>query len=627
MKDERASKPGESGGRAVPPRAQPPAPSPQPPASRKQLWARVARWTAAVAVVHLVLVTALMAWHYSRRLAKDPLNSEEFLALKAELAAAPQNEELKTRIRQLDLALRTQYFQQRRLAASGAWLLLGGAVVLLIALRAAATLDAKLPMPEAHATPEDTDARAARGARWSVAAIALVLACGGVGLALGVRSVLDEERPTDLPTARAAGPDLAATGQGPGAGAQAPSPVPSGSFPAPEEVAKNWPYFRGPTGLGISAYENVPTTWDASKGEGIVWKTPVPLEGNSSPVVWKDRIFLTGATDRVRQVYCFDATSGKLLWQQDLPATPASAAKPPDVMGDTGFAAPTPATDGQRVYAMFAIGDLAAFDFTGKLAWVRSLGIPKNPYGHATSLSMVRNLLLVQFDQATAKEAKSKLIAMDSATGNTVWETPRPVPSSWCTPIVIQWQGQEQIVTGGDPWAIAYQSHDGKEIWRVKCLGQDVAASPVFADGIVYVGNANAQFTAIRPDGQGDVTQTHVLWVGEDGLPDTSSPLATKDYVLLLTSSGTLTCYHAKDGKKLWEQDFDSTFKASPALVGKSVYLVGDEGKAWVVEPGPAECKILSEAILGEPCATSPAFQDGRIYLRGKQHLFCIGKK
>jgi len=370
----------------------------------------------------------------------------------------------------------------------------------------------------------------------------------------------------------------------------------------------------------------VPTTWDGPSGKNVLWKTRVPLEGNSSPIVWKDRIFLTGATERVRQVYCFD-TAGKLLWQKDMPATPASAAKPPEVVGDTGFASSTPAVDGQRVYVMFAIGDVAAFDFAGNQVWVRSLGIPKNSYGHATSLAMVRNLLLVQFDQATAKEGKSKLLALDAATGKTVWETPRPVPSSWCTPIVIEWKGQEQIIAGGDPWTIAYQPADGKEIWRVKCLGQDVAASPVFADGVVYIGNANAKTSAIRINGTGDVTASHTLWTAEDGLPDTCSPLTTSQYVLLLTSGGTLTSYDAKSGKKLWEKDFDSSFKASPALAGKNVYLLGDEGKAWVVEPGPADCKTVAEANVGEPCAASPAFQDGRIYVRGKQNLLCIGSK
>jgi outer membrane protein assembly factor BamB len=592
--------------------------------------------TAAVAGVFLVVATALLAWDYSRRLAKDPLDSDEFKALKADLAARPQSEELTTEIRDLDRVLRAQYFDQRRFAARGGWILLGGAVVFLVALRTAATLRRRLPQPEAHAVPVDTETRTGRDARWAVAGIAGVLALAGIGLVVGVGTVVTSDDATSAASAAAAagpgGEEIAsippASGQAEGEKTPgAPAASASGPAAPKDEIGKSWPRFRGPSGLGISAYTNVPTSWDGPAGKNVLWKTPVPLEGNSSPVVWRDRIFLSGATDRVRQVYCFDTAGGKLLWQKDMPATPAGAAKPPEINSDTGFAANTPVTDGNRVYVTFAIGDVAAFDFAGKLAWVRSLGIPKNPYGHATSLAMARNLLLVQLDQAIAKEGKSRLLALDAATGKSVWETPRPVPSSWCTPIVIQWKGQEQIIAGGDPWTIAYQPADGKEIWRAKCLGQDVAASPVFADGVVYVANANAKASAIRVDGRGDVTGSHTLWTAEDGLPDTSSPLATPQYVLLLTSSGTLTSYDAKSGKKLWEKDFDSTFKASPSLVGKNVYLLGDEGKAWIVEPGASDCKIIAEANVGEPCAASPAFQDGRIYVRGKQHLFCFGNK
>ncbi len=597
----------------------------------RDVGAEAALRLAFVAGFFVIVAIALLAWSYSQRVSKDPLNAEQFKALKAQLAANPQDEDLKAQIRQLDQMLRSQYFAQRRFASIGAWILLGSLVFLLASLRAAATLRRPLPHPEPLPPNASPEREATATARWAVAGLASILALAGIGLAIGVGSVVPEEGEAEIATVSVAPGETQQAQASPGTTEAVPPPVSSGaaaagqdSGPPATEIAKNWPRFRGPTGQGIAHFTNVPANWDGPSGKNILWKTRVPLEGNSSPIVWNDRIFLTGATDKQRQVYCFD-TSGKLIWQADMPSTPAAAAKPPEVMEDTGFASPTPATDGQRVYAMFAIGDVAAFDFSGKLIWSRSLGIPKNSYGHATSLAMVRNLLLIQFDQATAKEGKSKLIALEAASGNTVWETPRPVPNSWATPIVVAWQGREQIITAADPWAIAYQPSDGKEIWRVKCLAQDVAASPVFADGVAFIGNANAKMAAIRVDGRGDVTETHVLWIAEDGLPDTCSPLATSDYVLLLTSAGTLTCYEAKSGKKRWEHDFDSGFKASPTLVGKNVYLLGEEGKTWIVEPTPTECKIVAEADLGEPCAATPAFLDGRIYIRGKEHLYCIG--
>jgi outer membrane protein assembly factor BamB len=418
------------------------------------------------------------------------------------------------------------------------------------------------------------------------------------------------------------------------------------SAPADEEIGRNWPRFRGPGGLGISAYTNVPTTWNAAKGENILWKTAVPLPGNNSPVVWGDRVFLSGATAKRREVFCFDALRGTLLWQKEVPGTPDSTAKPPKVMKDTGFAAPTTTTDGRHVFAIFANGDIAAFGFDGTLAWARSLGMPANSYGHASSLTMYKNVVLVQFDQGMIKERKSKFFALDAASGKTVWEITRDVPNSWTSPIVIRAAGRDQLITAADPWVIAYNPADGKEeIWRANCLRQDVGPSPTFCDGIVYVANEFPRLSAIRADGRGDVTATHVIWRGEDNLPNTCSPLATKEHVFILSSEGTLTCYDAKKGDKLWEHDFPgSNFSASPSLVGSRIYVVSNEGKSFVIEPGQDGCKIVGEGNLGEECVTSPAFQDGRIYLRGyvepepdekadgaepqrEDHLFCIGAK
>jgi outer membrane protein assembly factor BamB len=499
-------------------------------------------------------------------------------------------------------------------------------------------------------------------ARWAVAALTVVLIGLGLGLYGWARSPLGSPpqpvavqlpsnpagveavtNPIPVPPAKKAesgttepAPAVAKLEPTPVRPAK-PSPLPMKSAPEPvvlpvtetpaskAEIAKNWPRFRGPGGTGISAYDNIPTAWNVQKGENIVWKTPVPLEGNSSPVVWKDHLFLTGATSDKRQVFCFSTLDGKLLWQKDAPGTPASTAEPPKVNDDTGFASPTPATDGHRIYASFANGDLVAFDFTGALVWARSLGMPKNSYGHAASLATWGKFVIVQFDQATVKEKLSKIMALDGETGKTVWETPRSAPNSWSTPIVIEVKGQDQLVTCGDPWAIAYIPADGKEIWRAKCLRQDVGPSPTFADGIVYIANQSPNVSALRPDHTGELKP---IWLGEDGLPDTSSPLATPQYVLLMTSEGTLTCYDAKEGKKLWEQDFEDTrYKSSPGMAGKYLYLFADAGKYFVVLPGPEGCKTISQGTLAEDCSASPAFLDGRIYIRGKHTLFCIGKK
>ncbi len=270
-----------------------------------------------------------------------------------------------------------------------------------------------------------------------------------------------------------------------------------------------------------------------------------------------------------------------------------------------------------------------AVDYAGKVAWSRSLGLPKNTYGHATSLAMYRDLLLVQFDQGTKQDKLSKLMALKAESGETAWETPREVPNSWPTPTVIEHQGQPQIITAADPWVIAYAPADGKEIWRAKCLQADVGPSPTFADGLVFVANEFPGMAAIRPDGTGDVTDSHVVWEADVGSPDCCSPLATDKYLMVAASFGTLTCYKAKEGgEPLWEEDFDgANFSSSPSLAGKHVFLFSEQGKSYLVEPTEEKCVRVAENELGEECVTSPAFQAGRIYIRGKEHLICIGAK
>jgi outer membrane protein assembly factor BamB len=601
---------------------------------------RVSIRLALVGGVFSAVVCVLLLFDYSQRQAKDPLESPQYKALKAELAKQPRDEVLKRKIRALDLQLRRDYFRQRQFAASGAWLLLGGVAVSLVAAKWAMTLRRRLPMPQAQLAAADADSHLGRIARWSVAALAIVLAGSAMALSMGFHSELPDNpkqlalAPPPSPSVKSPQPSHPAEGR-PARG-EKPTALASNPLPAKTPVGAQgasrskttgvWPRFRGPEGTGVAKCKDVPATWDVASGKNVLWKTPVPLPGNNSPVVWNDRVFLTGASDEERMVYCFDADTGKLLWQQPVPGTPESTAKPPEVGEQTGLAASTAATDGQRVFAMFANGDLAAFDFTGKSVWARSLGMPKNSYGHAASLAMWRDRLLVQFDQGTVKEKLSKLLALDAATGKTVWETPREAPNSWPTPLVIQVGDQPQIVTCADPWVIAYEPTKGTEIWRAKCLRQDVGPSPTFAAGVVYTANEFPCASAIKADGRGDVTKSHVLWTAEDGLPDTCSPLANEQHLFLLASYGMLTCYDAKTGSKLWEEEFqDATFASSPSMVGKNIYVFSDEGKSWVVEPGQEGCKRVGEGNLGEKCVTSPAFQEGRLYIRGENHLFCLG--
>ena len=563
--------------------------------------------------VFCAIVCALLLYDYSLRRADDPAETIAFKAMKATLREDPTNEKLKEEFRQLDQSLRADYFRRRAFAAVGGVLLLAGATVTLIAATRVAVLNRPVPNAETLGPPGDFDTPLARLARWGIGAVGVALAVTAAGLSFTYRSPLAE---WDAATV--------ATGDG---GDAAEGPITAAAYPPPsrEAIETAWPRFRGPYGSGVSAFTNVPKEWDAASGKNIRWKTEVPMPGNSSPIVWKTRVFLTGADEQRREVFCFDSESGQLLWRAEAPGTPQSTAKPPEVMDDTGFAAPTPVTDGRHVFAMFANGDLAAFNYDGKPVWSHGFGIPENGYGHASSLAMHEGLVFVQIDEGhQGSDEKSNLYAMNAATGAIVWQVKRAVPNSWTSPIVVEHEGRWQLITAADPWVIAYNPADGSELWRVKCLRGDCGPSPVLAGGLVQIGNEYCEWSAIRPDGSGDVTETHVAWTAEDGLPDTCSPLATAELVMLLPATGYFTGLDAKTGEMLWEVEFDEEFTSSPSLVGDLVYLFDREGGSWIGRPNREGCEKVSEGALGERCVTSPAFQDGRIYIRGATHLFCI---
>ena len=355
-----------------------------------------------------------------------------------------------------------------------------------------------------------------------------------------------------------------------------------------------------------------------------MWKTAVPLPGHNSPVLWENRIFLSGANKQKRQVYCFDAVSGKLLWQADM-INPASAAdKTLDMYEDTGYAASTVATDGSRVFAIFPTGDVGCFDFEGKKLWSRNLGTPDSMYGYASSLAVYQNLLLIQYDQATADDNKSRMIALDTFSGMTVWETNRPVPGSWTSPIVVKIAEQSQLITCADPWVIAYNPASGAELWRADCLGTDVAPSPIYAGGLVFGIRPYSSLVAIKPTGQGDVTKTHIAWKATDNIPDIGSPVSNGELIFLLETYGILTCYKVSDGTKLWEQDLETSFMASLSLAGDRLYMLSEKGVMFIAKVG-SEYVELTKSPLGEKCYSSPAFADGRIYIRAAENLYCIG--
>lgn len=375
-----------------------------------------------------------------------------------------------------------------------------------------------------------------------------------------------------------------------------------------------WPRFRGPGGLGV-----MPESPASPKT--VLWRSPIPLGGESSPVVWDQCVFLTGASKTKHEVYCFHSGSGQLLWQKEVTVPDANL---PREAREALLAAATPVIDGQGVYAIFGNGDVACLDFQGEVKWSRNLGTPEDDYGHATSLAMRENLLFVQLDQGKAQDGKSKLLALASDCGRTVWEVGRPVSCSWSSPILIDTAGAAQLITCAEPWVTAYEPATGREIWRAGCLSGQIVSSPIYANGLVYVVGPDSCLAALRPEGRGDVTKTHVVWTAEENLPSVCSPVCNGELLWLVDSGGIVTCHDARTGQRVWEKDLGASFQASPIVVGDRLYAPSDSGTLFIIQAA-RQYALVGRIELGESCQASPAFHQGRLYVRTKRHLVCLG--
>jgi outer membrane protein assembly factor BamB len=379
-----------------------------------------------------------------------------------------------------------------------------------------------------------------------------------------------------------------------------------------------WPGFRGPNGLGVVTDRNPPLSFDAKTGENIKWKISLPKHGMSSPVVWGNQVFLTGADEESRQLYSIDAETGKTLWTHDvrgLEGEPSEGTLP-KVLDETGYAAPTPTTDGRFVAAVFATGELVCVDLKGTRVWSKHLGIPKNHYGHASSPLNDGNRLFVQFDHSL----NSKLYAFDFATGKIEWQVDRK-EIAWASPILIDSNGRRELIVANSKSVDGYAPNSGNLLWHVDCLAGEVAASPAFSDGLVVVASEGSAATAIDTAAVHDASR--VRWQWEESLPDTASPVAKDGLVIIPTGFGVVSCLEIKTGKLLWEHQFDTGFSSSPIVVGDKVYLADLTGNLQIFRLS-ATFELLGECHLGEPIYATPAFAKKHTFIRGINHLFCI---
>lgn len=381
-----------------------------------------------------------------------------------------------------------------------------------------------------------------------------------------------------------------------------------------------WPQWRGPTGDGHSTERGLHVEWDA---KAVIWKTPLKGKGQSSPIIWGDRIFLTSALDggRKRLVMCISRKDGSILWERE-----AWSGTPEPSHAMNGWASATCATDGERIVAFFGKGGIHCYDLDGKPLWSRDLGTFPGPWGTSASPIIVGDLVIQNCDA----QGEAFLLALDRKTGKDVWKTPRTSPErgGWSTPVLIRVGDHDELVLNGEKAVTAYDPKSGKQLWSCKSFAGRGEPTVAPGRGLVHVVNGlQGDIYAVRPGGSGDVTRTHLAWhTPRRGGRDQPSPILVGDYLLVANMVGLTTCYEAVSGKVLWTERLKGAYTAAPIAAGGLVYFQNEAGEFTVIEPGP-KAKIVARNTLGvsgEVFRASPAPCAGALFARSDRTLYCV---
>lgn len=395
----------------------------------------------------------------------------------------------------------------------------------------------------------------------------------------------------------------------------------------PWAIAADWPQWRGPNVDGTSAETGFPTQWDGRQGTNIRWKVALPGAGNSSPVIRGDDVVVTASSGRDHaelHILCFDRQSGKQKWRTNLTATPADAPFsmfPPE----RGHAACTPVITQTAVYALFGTGDLACVDRDGQPIWFRSLakdyGVIRNDYGIAASPLLVDDRLIVQIDHLEG----SYLLAVEAATGKTLWKTARPeIFDNWATPVVADVAGQKQIISLGTKTIIGYDLATGKPRWRVEGLERLCSCTPIVRGQTLYAVSGPAGATLALDLAQQPTPK--VLWRSKKNGPFIPSAIVVGELYFMTDDQGTATCLALKSGQEVWrERLHNGRMRPSPVAADGLIYFTALDGTTTIIRAA-ADFEVVAKNPLGEDVAASPALAGGNIFLRGDKHLWCIGR-
>ena len=398
--------------------------------------------------------------------------------------------------------------------------------------------------------------------------------------------------------------------------------------------AENWPGFRGPSRQGISTEKNLPTRW--SDTENVAWRTAIPGEGWSSPIVWESHVFVTTTTDGGAEcrVLCLDLKTGDVHWNKVVFRQAPSRKE-----GKNSYASSTPVTDGERVYAAFADGSLVAVDFAGNVVWANRDHKYYSKHGLGASPILYEDLLIMPFDGSSDGENvqigwkipwdQAYLLALDKHTGKVRWKGERGKSRiAHVTPNVLQRNGETQIISGAGDVIQGFDPQTGERIWSVYSQGEGVTPSIVLGDGLIFTSSGFEASTirVVRAGGRGDVTGTHVAWEEAKGVPLLSSMLYVEPHLYAVTDKGVATCYEARTGEIVWQERIGGNHSASPVSADGRIYFLSEQGETTIIEAGP-EFRVLARNDIGEKCQASMAVSQGRLLIRSDRNLYCIGEE
>jgi outer membrane protein assembly factor BamB len=428
------------------------------------------------------------------------------------------------------------------------------------------------------------------------------------------------------------------------------------------DAGGSWPSFRGPGASGISERQNLPDRWNGKSGENIIWRTPIPGLAHSSPIVWGNRIFVTSAIssrpnatfrpglygagdasdDRSRHrwmIYALDKRTGAIVWERI-----AHEGEPRQKRHiKSTYASATPATDGRSVVAWFGSEGVYAYDVDGNFRWKVDLGrldvgaydVPEVEWGTASSPILWNDLVILQCDT----QADSFLLALDAATGQTVWKTDRQELPSWGTPTVVSTATGPQLVTNASNFIRGYDPRTGEELWRLGRSSKITAPTPFMAGGLIVVASGRGPerpIFVVRPEARGDLTLPEnrtssdaIAWSRTGRGPYMPTPLAYKGLLYVVANNGLFDAYELKTGDEIYRQrlpHLGSGFSASPVAADGKIYVSGEDGEIAVVAAG-REFRHIATNTMGELLMATPALSDGMMFVRGASTVFAIGRE